>query len=174
MSSRRLIFEGKTFVLGDNINTDLIIPGRYLTTDDPEKLAPHALEDISPEYPRFKPDKFTFIVCGRNFGCGSSREQAPVALDAAGVKVIIANSFARIYFRNAVNTGKTLPVEVEEEVWKETETNDNLFLDIERKILKNTTKNKIYRIKPFQEEISQIITAGGLSAFVKKEFLKNL
>jgi len=161
-------YKGKVFVLGDNINTDLIIAGRYLTTDDPKKLAPHALEDIPSEYPRFKPKEFTFIVCGRNFGCGSSREQAPVTLDAAGIKVVIANSFARIYFRNAVNSGKTLPVEIEEEIYKETETGDILFLDIEKNNLKNLTKGKSYRIKPFREEISQIIKAGGLSKFIKK------
>lgn len=174
MCPRRLKFEGKTFVLGDNINTDLIIPGRYLTTDDPEKLAPHALEDIPPEYPRFKPGEFTFLVCGRNFGCGSSREQAPVALDAAGVKVVIANSFARIYFRNAVNTGKTLPVEVDQDIWKETDTGDILFLDVEKQILKNITKKKVYKIKPFQKEIDEIISAGGLLAFIKKKCIGSL
>jgi len=161
-------YKGKAFVLKDNINTDLIIAGRYLTTDDPEKLAPHALEDIPPEYPRFKSGEFTFIVCGRNFGCGSSREQAPVTLDAAGIKVVIANSFARIYFRNAVNSGKTLPVEIEEEIYKETETGDILSLDMKKNNLENLTKNKSYRIKPFREEISQIIKAGGLSKFIKK------
>lgn len=165
-------YKGKAFVLGDNINTDLIIPGRYLTTDDPKRLAPHALEDIPPEYGRFLPNKFTFIVAGRNFGCGSSREQAPVALDAAGIKVVIANSFSRIYFRNAINSAKTLPIEIEEEIYKEIKTNDILFLDTEKNILKNITRKKVYRIKPFRKEISEIIQAGGLSEFIKKKCIR--
>ena len=165
-------YRGKAFVLGDDINTDLIIPGRYLTTDDPKRLAPHTLEDIPPEYGKFSPGEFTFIISGRNFGCGSSREQAPVALDAAGVKVVVANSFARIYFRNAVNSAKTLPVEIEEPIYKETNTGDVFFLDTEKNILKNITRKKTYKTKPFRKEISQIIEAGGLSKFIKKRCIK--
>lgn len=161
-------YRGRAFVLGDNINTDLIIPGRYLTTDSPKRLAPHALEDIPPEYGKFHPFKFTFIVAGKNFGCGSSREQAPLALDSAGIKVIIANSFSRIYYRNAINSAKTLPIEVEEEIYKEIRTGDILFLDTKKNILKNITRKKIYKTKPFRKEISQIIQAGGLTSFIKK------
>jgi len=166
-------YRGKVFVLGDNINTDLIIPGRYLTTDDPKKLAPHTLEDIPPEYGRFQPSKFKFIIAGKNFGCGSSREQAPVALEASGIKVVIANSFARIFYRNAINSAKTLPIEVEEEICKETKTGDILFLDTEKNILKNITRKKIYRTRPFRKEIFQIISVGGLTRFVEKCIREN-
>ncbi|HID18810.1 TPA: 3-isopropylmalate dehydratase, partial [Candidatus Bathyarchaeota archaeon] len=102
-----MIFEGKALKCGDNVDTDAIIPGKYLVLTRPEELAAHALEGLNPEFPS-KIGEFTVLVAGRNFGCGSSREHAPLALKHAGVKCVLAESFARIFFRNAVNLG--LPV----------------------------------------------------------------
>lgn len=154
--------KGTVFVVGDNVDTDVIIPARYLTTDDPEKLAPHALEDWEED---FEPGKYRFLVAGENFGCGSSREHAPVALDAAGIDIVFARSFARIYFRNAVNSGCTRPVQTTENIVGRVETGDTLDVDLEKDVVRIVNRDIKFDILPFQDEIEDIIHSGGLSQY---------
>jgi 3-isopropylmalate/(R)-2-methylmalate dehydratase small subunit len=127
---------GKVFVVGDDIDTDVIVPARYITTMDPKSLAVHAMEDLDPkEYPVpfLNPDKscdYEIIVAGKNFGCGSSREHAPIALNAAGIKAVVAKSFARIYYRNSINGGRNIiPLETYEDLSIATKTGQELEIN---------------------------------------------
>jgi|TARA_B100000508_G_C11406546_1_gene251075 3-isopropylmalate/(R)-2-methylmalate dehydratase small subunit len=150
----------------DNIDTDVIIPGTYLKIHDYNELATHAMEGLDPDFPSKVKDG-DFIVAGKNFGCGSSREHAPIALSTCGIKAVIAVSFARIFYRNSVDGAFLLPIEVDEETYKKISNSDKLEINIENNEIKNITKNETYAMKPFSEIIAQIISAGGLFKYKK-------
>jgi len=161
-----MTIKGKVWKFKDNIDTDVIIPARYLNTSDPKELALHCMEDYNPEFIK-KLNKGDIIVAGENFGCGSSRQHAPIAIKEAGVSCVIAKSFARIFFRNAINIG--LPIFESSEIVEE--CNQGNILEIESKagIIKNIINNKIYKIKPLPDFIQNIISLGGLKEYVKIE-----
>ena len=147
-----------------NIDTDVIIPGPYLKIHDHKELAKHAMEGIDPEFP----DKVTpgdFLVVGNNFGCGSSREHAPIALSQTGIKAILAPTFARIFYRNAVDGGYLLPIEIDNSVVKKISDRDELEIDLEHNKINNITKGEQYSMKPFPELIAKIVEAGGLMSY---------
>ena len=150
----------------DNIDTDVIIPGTYLKIHDYNELATHAMEGLDPDFPSKVKDG-DFIVAGKNFGCGSSREHAPIALSTCGIKAVIAVSFARIFYRNSVDGAFLLPIEIDEETYKKISNSDSLEITIETNEIKNITKNETYSMKPFSEIIAQIISAGGLFKYKK-------
>ena len=146
----------------DNIDTDVIIPGQYLKIHDHKELAKHAMEGIDAGFSN-KVNEGDMLLCGRNFGCGSSREHAPIALANCGIKAIIAPSFARIFYRNAVDGGYLLPIEVEVETCGQVENGDRIIVDTLNNKLVNVTKSRrAYNIKPFPKIIARIIEAGGL------------
>ncbi len=148
----------------DNIDTDVILPGTYLNIHDYNELATHAMEGIDPAF-HSKVKEGDFIVAGKNFGCGSSREHAPIALSHSGVKAVLALSFARIFYRNSVDGAFLLPIEIDEDAYKDIENGDELEIITEKNEIKNITKNQIYQMKPFSEIIGKIIAAGGLFKF---------
>ena len=150
----------------DNIDTDVIIPGTYLKIHDYNELATHAMEGLDPEFPSKVKDG-DFIVAGKNFGCGSSREHAPIALSTCGIKAVIATSFARIFYRNSVDGAFLLPIEVDNETYQKISNSDQLEISIEKNEIKNITKNETYAMKPFSEIIAKIIAAGGLFKYKK-------
>jgi 3-isopropylmalate/(R)-2-methylmalate dehydratase small subunit len=145
----------------DNIDTDVIIPGQYLKVHDYAELALHAMEGLDPNF-HSKVKEGDFILSGRNFGCGSSREHAPIALSHSGIKAVLALSFARIFYRNAVDGAFLLPIEIEEDAYSDISDGDEIDIDIHTNQIKNLTKNKTYKMKPFSEIIGKIIEAGGL------------
>ena len=161
-----MIIKGKVWKFKDNIDTDVIIPARYLNTSDPKELALHCMEDYDSEFVK-KMNQGDIIVAGRNFGCGSSREHAPIALKAAGVSCIIVKSFARIFFRNAINIG--LPIFESEEAADQCSQGDILEIDSTQGIIKNLTKDKIYKTNLLPEFIQKVISVGGLKEYVKEE-----
>ena len=145
-----------------NIDTDVIIPGPYLKIHDHDELATHAMEGIDPDFTK-KISSGDFLLVGHNFGCGSSREHAPIALSKSGIRAILSPSFARIFYRNAIDGGYLLPIEIDENVLEQIDNKDKLEIDLENNTIKNTTKNnEIYKIKPFSKIISEIVKAGGL------------
>ena len=160
------ILNGKAWVFGDDINTDIIIPFRFKSrTNDPNEMAKYAMYGIDPDFHK-KIDKGDILVAGRNFGGGSSREQAPLALQYAGISAIVAESFARIFYRNAVDGGYLLPIEVEESTMKRIDDKDELEIDVSQNKITNMTKNnESYGMKPFPELIARIVEAGGLMNF---------
>ena len=145
----------------NNIDTDVIIPGPYLKIMDPNELAKHAMESLDKEFVK-KVNQGDFVVAGENFGCGSSREHAPIALKHAGITAVLALSFARIFYRNSVDGAHLLPIEIDNDAYKNISDKDQLEIDISRGEVKNITKNKTYKMKPFPELIRKIIDAGGL------------
>lgn len=145
----------------DNIDTDVILPGTYLKLHDYDELAKHAMEGLDPDF-HSKVKDGDYIVAGRNFGCGSSREHAPIALSHSGIKAVLALSFARIFYRNAVDGAFLLPIEIDEDAYKSISNGDQLEINTEKNTIKNLTKNKEYKMKPFSELIGKIIAAGGL------------
>jgi len=145
----------------DNIDTDVIIPGTYLKIHDYAELATHAMEGLDPDF-HSKVKEGDFIVAGKNFGCGSSREHAPIALSHSGIKAVLALSFARIFYRNSVDGAFLLPIEIDEDTYKSISNTDELEIDISKNEIKNLTKNQTYSMKPFSELIGKIIEAGGL------------
>ncbi|MCS7120092.1 MAG: 3-isopropylmalate dehydratase small subunit [Nitrososphaerota archaeon] len=156
---------GKAWKFGDNVNTDLIIAGKYkLSITDVDELSRHAMEAIMPDFAK-KVEKGDILVAGKNFGCGSSREQAPLVLKHLGIGAVIAQSFARIFFRNAINIG--LPA-VEFRQVNEINEGDLLEIDLVRGSLRNVSSNKLYSIKPIPSELWQILSEGGLVSYVKK------
>ncbi len=161
-----MIIKGKVWKFKDNIDTDVIIPARYLNTSDPKELALHCMEDYDSEFVK-KMDKGDIIVAGKNFCCGSSREHAPIAPKTAGVSCIIAKSFARIFFRNAINIG--LPIYESEEAADQCSQGDILEIDSTQGIIKNLTKDKIYKTNLLPEFIQKVISLGGLRKYVKEE-----
>ena len=145
----------------DNIDTDVIIPGPYLKIHDYNELAKHAMEGLDKDF-HSKVKEGDFIVTGHNFGCGSSREHAPIALAYSGIKAVLALSFARIFYRNAVDGAFLLPIEIDESTYSNISNGDSLEINISKNEIKNLTKNQTYKMKPFSELIEKIITAGGL------------
>jgi 3-isopropylmalate/(R)-2-methylmalate dehydratase small subunit len=148
----------------DNIDTDVILPGTYLKLHDYDELATHAMEGIDPDF-HTKVKEGDFIVAGKNFGCGSSREHAPIALSHSGIKAVLAPSFARIFYRNSVDGAFLLPIEIDESTYSDITNGDELEINTEKNEIKNLTKNKTYQMKPFSEIIGKIIAAGGLFKF---------
>ena len=157
--------KGPVFKYGDNIDTDVIIPARYLNTQSPAELAAHCMEDIDKTFvTRVKAGDI--MVGGENFGCGSSREHAPVAIKAAGIDCVIAKSFARIFYRNAINIG--LPILECEEAADEINANDEVSVDFDTGIITDITTGKTYKAQPFPPFIQNIIKAGGLLKSLKE------
>ena len=145
----------------DNIDTDVILPGPYLKIHDYKELAKHAMEGLDKDF-HSKVKEGDFILAGRNFGCGSSREHAPIALSYSGIRAVLALSFARIFYRNAVDGAFLLPIEIDENAYKDISQGDTLEINIGKNEIKNLTKNKTYQMKPFPELIGKIVDAGGL------------
>ncbi len=162
----RNLKSGNAFCYGDDVDTDVIIPARYLNTSDPNELKKHCMEDIDANFAKIV-QMGDFIVAKDNFGCGSSREHAPIAIKANNVSCVIAKSFARIFYRNAINIG--LIIIENDKLPDETETGDKLELDMEKGIVKNVTKNKEYPITVFPKEIQELIDVGGLVNYTKKK-----
>jgi len=160
---------GKVHKFGANTDTDVIIPARYLNVSEPEELAKHCMEDIDPEF-LAKVAPGDIIVATTNFGCGSSREHAPLAIKTCGVSCVIAQSFARIFFRNAINIG--LPLLECAEAVNETEFGDILEVDLSRGEISNISKHKRFTANPYPEFMMGIINAGGLIEYTKKR-IKN-
>jgi len=150
---------GKVYKYGNNIDTDVIIPARYLNSFDAKELASHAMVDIDPEFANTV-EVGDIIVAGKNFGCGSSREHAPLCLKTAGIKCIIAESFARIFYRNSINIG--FPILECKEAVDNIEPADNVEIDFDKGIIYNKTKSQQYRSVPFPEFIQKMINANGL------------
>jgi 3-isopropylmalate/(R)-2-methylmalate dehydratase small subunit len=144
-----------------NIDTDVIIPGPYLKIHDHRELAKHVMEGIDPEFPQ-KVSKGDFLVTGSNFGCGSSREHAPIALSEVGIRAVLAPSFARIFYRNAVDGAYFLPIEIEESTMRSISDNDVLEIELQQNRIANLTTGDVYSMKPFDELIAKIVEAGGL------------
>lgn len=151
--------QGKVFKYGDHVDTDVIIPARYLNTVDPNDLAQHCMEDIDRSFINHVKEG-DIMVAGINFGCGSSREHAPIAIKAAGIRCVIAKSFARIFFRNAINTGLTI-MECEDAV-REINAGDEVEVDVADGTITNITTGKVYKAQPFPDFLQKIISAGGL------------
>jgi 3-isopropylmalate/(R)-2-methylmalate dehydratase small subunit len=155
---------GKVFKYGENVDTDVIIPARYLNTSDPAELAKHAMEDIDKDFATAV-KKGDIIVAGSNFGTGSSREHAPLALKTAGVAAVIAPSFARIFYRNSFNIG--FPILESEEASKKIEAGDEVTIDFKTGTIHNKTKKETYKAEPFPEFMTTLIDKGGLVEYVK-------
>jgi 3-isopropylmalate/(R)-2-methylmalate dehydratase small subunit len=156
----------RIWMLGDNINTDVIIPGRYNVTTDRAQLARHCLCEVLPEFaPNVQAGDV--VMAGHNFGCGSSREHAPAALQACGVKVIIARSFARIFYRNAVNIG--LPVLVCEEAVLASEDGQRIEVDLMNGTIHNLTTEQTFQAEPLNPFVARIVAAGGIIEYIKRE-----
>ena len=145
----------------DNIDTDVILPGPYLKLHEHAELAEHAMEGLDPDF-HSKVKNANIIVTGKNFGCGSSREHAPIALSASGIEAILALSFARIFYRNSVDGAYLLPIEIDEKTYSSISENDELEIDTTKNEIKNITKNQSYSMKPFPDLIGKIISAGGI------------
>ena len=159
------MLKGKVHKYGADVNTDVIIPARYLNVSDPAELAKHCMEDIDREFvARVKPGDI--IMATTNFGCGSSREHAPLAIKAAGISCIIAKNFARIFFRNAINIG--LPLLECEEAVAQTEAGDLVEVDLPSGEIKNVTSGMTFTAKPYPDFMAELISAGGLIEYTKK------
>lgn len=158
--------KGKAWVYKDNVDTDVIIPARYLNTTDEKELAEHCMEDIDETFAK-NIQVGDIIIAGDNFGCGSSREHAPIALKASGISVIIAKNFARIFFRNAINIG--LPILENPDIADETDSGDEIEVNLDAGEIKNLTKNKTYKTSAFPESVQELISAGGLVNYTKKK-----
>ena len=156
---------GKVFKYGDNVDTDVIIPARYLNSSDPAELAAHCMEDIDTEFVK-KVEKGDVMVAGWNFGCGSSREHAPLVIKTCGTGCVIAKSFARIFYRNAINIG--LPILECEQASDEISAGDQVTVDFDTGIITDITTGKTYQAQPFPPFIQNIITSGGLLASIKE------
>jgi len=148
----------------DNIDTDVILPGTYLKIHDYAELATHAMEGIDPDF-HSKVKNGDFILAGRNFGCGSSREHAPIALASSGIKAVLAISFARIFYRNVIDGAFLLPIEIDEDAFKKISNSDELEINTEKNEITNLTQNDTYKMKPFSGLIKKIVDAGGLFKF---------
>ena len=151
--------KGRAFKYGDNVDTDVIIPARYLNSSDPAELATHCMEDIDKDFVnKVKPGDI--MVAEANFGCGSSREHAPIAIKASGISCVIASTFARIFYRNAINIG--LPILECDEAAKEIKEGDEVEVDFNSGVITDVTTGKSYKAQPFPDFIQNIIAKGGL------------
>ena len=155
--------EGKVFRYGDNVDTDVIIPARYLNTSNENELASHCMEDIDANFVK-EVQNGDIMVAGKNFGCGSSREHAPIAIKVSGISCVIASTFARIFYRNAINIGLAI-VESDDAV-ADAEKGDTMSVDFEGGVIVNKTKNKKYSIEPYPEFMQKLISAGGLVEYI--------
>jgi len=161
-----MIFKGRVWKFGDNIDTDAIIPARYLTTSDPQELAKHCMEDANPTFvTKMKPGDI--IVGGENFGCGSSREHAPIAIKAAGISCVVVKSFARIFYRNAFNMG--LPIFESRELGDAIQDGDEISVDSAKGIITVTKGNKIFKSNSIPLFMEQLIADGGLMKHIGKK-----
>jgi len=158
--------QGTVFKYGDNVDTDVIIPARYLNTSDPAELAKRCMEDLDKDFVK-KVQPGDIIVAGKNFGCGSSREHAPLAIKTAGVSVVIAATFARIFYRNAINIG--LPILECPEAVEKIEAGDKLSVDFTSGVIINQTSGERYQAEPFPEFMQELIAAGGLLKYLKSQ-----
>lgn len=163
-----MLLKGKALLYGDDINTDVIFPGRYLEIIEPEEMAKHAMEDLDPNFIE-KARNGCIIFAGKNFGCGSSREQAATCLKYAGTKAIIAHSFARIFYRNAINQG--LPVFESKETGKISD-GDEIEIYVEEGIVRNVTTGEEYKVKPLPDFLQEIIEKGGLIKSLQEKVKK--
>jgi len=159
-------FTGKVYKFGSNIDTDAIIPARYLNTFDPKELARHCMEDADAEFPN-KVKTGDMIVADKNFGCGSSREHAPIAIKAAGVSCVIAHSFARIFYRNAINIG--LPILESPEAADAIQEGDEVEVELENGMIRNLRTDEVYQATPFPDFMQGIMAQGGLINYVKEK-----
>lgn len=157
---------GKSYKYGNNVDTDVIIPARYLNTIDEKELASHCMEDIDKDFVKTV-SKGDIIVAEDNFGCGSSREHAPIAIKASGVYCVIANTFARIFFRNSINIG--LPILECPEAVRNTDSGDELEVDIDTGTIKNKTKGMVFHAEPFPPFMRKIIDSGGLIGYISNK-----
>lgn len=160
---------GKAIKYGDNVDTDVIIPARYLNTSDPDELAGHCMEDLDPNF-KAKAKPGDIMVAGRNFGCGSSREHAPIAIKASGISCVIAESFARIFYRNAINIG--LPILECPDAAREINDGDEVEVDVTTGTIADITTGKTYKSQPFPEFMQQIMASDGLINYVKQRLEK--
>ncbi|MCO8194704.1 MULTISPECIES: 3-isopropylmalate dehydratase small subunit [Anaerofustis] len=158
--------QGKVFKYGDNVDTDVIIPARYLNVSSGDELAKYCMIDIDKDFVN-KMNKGDIIVATKNFGCGSSREHAPLAIKCAGVSCVIASTFARIFYRNAINIG--LPILECEEAANDIKAGDEVKVDFNTGIISNLTTNKEYKAQPFPEFMQKIMKAGGLVEYTKEK-----
>ncbi|MDD4565752.1 MAG: 3-isopropylmalate dehydratase small subunit [Eubacteriales bacterium] len=157
---------GKVFKYGENVDTDVIIPARHLLTTDPDALAKHCMEDIDAEFAD-KVREGDIIVAGKNFGCGSSREHAPIAIKASGVSCVIAPTFARIFYRNSLNTG--MPILESEEAVQKINAGDEVEVNLKTGEIKNITKGETYQAEPFPEFIQGLIDNNGLVNYTNQK-----
>ena len=155
---------GRVFKYGDNVDTDVIIPARYLNTSDPKELAAHCMEDIDLDFAK-NVQQGDIIVANKNFGCGSSREHAPIAIKESGVRCVIASTFERIFYRNAINIG--LPILECDQAVKSIEAGDELEVNFDTGVIKNITKNEEYQGEAFPEFMQKIINSNGLIGYIK-------
>ena len=158
-------FTGKVIKYGDNVDTDVIIPARYLNTSDHKELASHCMEDLDKDFTK-KVQAGDIMVAGDNFGCGSSREHAPIAIKASGISLVIANTFARIFYRNSLNIGLAI-LECPEAV-ANINDGDTVEADLDNGVIYNRTTGKSFKTQPFPEFIQRIIQNGGLIESIKK------
>jgi 3-isopropylmalate/(R)-2-methylmalate dehydratase small subunit len=164
-----LIISDKALKYGNNVDTDVIIPARYLNTSNENELALHCFEDLDKNFIE-KSKSRKIIIAGENFGCGSSREHAPIAIKASGVKLIIAESFARIFFRNSINIG--LPVIANPDAARKIKDGDIIEVDFDNGIIKDLTSGEEFKTNPFPDFIQKLISSGGYVNYVKSEALK--
>lgn len=155
---------GKVFRYGDNVDTDVIIPARYLNTSDPKELASHCMEDIDKDFVK-NVQSGDIIVADKNFGCGSSREHAPIAIKESGVSCVIARTFARIFYRNAINIG--LPIIECEEAAADIKAGDDVSVDLSTGVITNKTNGHTYQGQPYPEFMQKIIASNGLVNYIK-------
>jgi 3-isopropylmalate/(R)-2-methylmalate dehydratase small subunit len=160
-----MVIKGKARLFGDNVNTDVIIPARYLNTSDPTELAAHCMEDLDPKFIE-RVEQGDILVAGKNFGCGSSREHAPIALKAAGISCIIAKSFARIFFRNALNIG--LPILESSEAVSSIREGDLVEVELDTGSIKDFSSGRTFNAQPFPPFMRDLIAEGGLLAYAAK------
>jgi 3-isopropylmalate/(R)-2-methylmalate dehydratase small subunit len=162
---RDMLIRGRVWRFGNDVDTDVIIPARYLNTSDPKELARHLMEDIDKDF-FSKMKTGDIIVAGKNFGCGSSREHAPIAIKAAGIQAVIARSFARIFYRNAFNIG--LPIFESEEASEKIKEGDEIEIHADSGAIRNVTTHKEYKANPIPSFIQELIAAGGLVEWTKQ------
>jgi len=162
--------KGRVWKFGDDIDTDIIIPGRYLVLTDEKELAGHVMEGLGSDF-SYKVQKGDIILAGKNFGCGSSREHAPIAIKGAGVSAVIAESFARIFYRNAINVG--LPLLESKNISKKVSQGDEIEISIERGVLKDLNTGEEFEVKNLPEFMLDILNKGGLIPYLKEKLEKD-
>ena len=161
-----MLLRGRVWKFGNDIDTDAIIPARYLNTSDPKELAKHLMENADKEFP-IKVKTGDILVAGKNFGCGSSREHAPIAIKAAGIQAVIAKNFARIFYRNAFNIG--LPIFESADAAEKIQETDEVEINADEGIIRNLRTNEAYRANPIPPFMRELIDAGGLIEWTKRK-----